>query len=92
MNQRNDHYAYRVLWSQDDQEYVGLCAEFPSLSWLAESQDAAWQGIRTLVAEVIHDMQANGEPLPIPFADKSYSGNFQIRIPSESQRNLEVRR
>lgn len=32
---------YRVTWSEEDQEYVGLCAEFPSLSWLAESQEAA---------------------------------------------------
>jgi predicted HicB family RNase H-like nuclease len=28
---RNDHYTYRVTWSEDDQEYVGLCAEFPSV-------------------------------------------------------------
>lgn len=31
----NDNYTYRVQWSEDDEEYVGLCAEFPSLSWLA---------------------------------------------------------
>jgi len=32
---KNDHYTYRVTWSVDDDEYVGLCAELPSLSWLA---------------------------------------------------------
>ena len=26
---KNDRYTYRVTWSEDDQEYVGLCAEFP---------------------------------------------------------------
>lgn len=26
------HYTYRVTWSQEDGEHVGLCAEFPSLS------------------------------------------------------------
>ena len=90
MSQRDNHYVYRVLWSEDDQEYVGLCAEFPSLSWLAESQDAAWQGIRNLVADIVQDMQANGEQLPVPFADKNYSGNFQVRIPSEAHRNLAI--
>ncbi len=25
---KNDHYTYRVTWSEDDQEHVGLCAEF----------------------------------------------------------------
>ena len=29
-------YAYRVIWSAEDQEFVGTCAEFPSLSWLEE--------------------------------------------------------
>ena len=31
----NDHYTYRVTWSPEDDQHVGLCAEFPSLSWLA---------------------------------------------------------
>ena len=26
-------YTYRVKWSAEDNGYVGLCAEFPSLSW-----------------------------------------------------------
>ena len=41
-----DHYTYRVTWSADDGEYVGLCAEFPSLSWLAKTPEAALRGIR----------------------------------------------
>ena len=36
-----DKYTFRVLWSEEDEEFVGLCAEFPSLSWLAASRDAA---------------------------------------------------
>jgi len=31
----NDRYTYRVTWSEDDNEWVGFCAEFPSLTWLA---------------------------------------------------------
>jgi len=34
-----DHYTYRVIWSEEDQEHIALCSEFPSLSWLA-MQDA----------------------------------------------------
>ena len=37
----NDRYTYRVTWSEEDNEYVGLCAEFPSLSWLAANPEAA---------------------------------------------------
>ena len=36
-----DKYTYRVTWSEEDIEYVGLCAGFPSLSWLAETREAA---------------------------------------------------
>ena len=67
-----------------------MCAEFPSLSWLAESQDAAWQGIRALVADVARDLQTQGEPVPAPLADKSYSGHVQARIPPETHRNLAI--
>ncbi len=45
----NDHYTYRVTWSMEDEEYVGLCAEFPGLSWLAETPEKALKGIRRLL-------------------------------------------
>jgi hypothetical protein len=48
---KNDRYSYRVTWSEDDHEFVGLCAEFQSLSWLAKAPGAALRGIRNLVAE-----------------------------------------
>ena len=38
-------YTYRVIWSEKDGEFVGLCAEFPSLSWLASTQADALSGI-----------------------------------------------
>jgi len=84
----NDHYTYRVTWSDEDGEYVGLCAEFPSLSWLSETYEAALQGIRDVVAEVVSDMQANDEPIPEPLATKRYSGTFTVRVPPEVHRSL----
>lgn len=86
----NERYTYRVSWSDEDGEYVGLCAEFPSLSWLAETQEAAFQGIRDVVAEVVLDMQANNEPVPEPLATKRYSGNFTVRILPEVHRSLAI--
>jgi len=44
-----DRYTYRVLWSEEDQEYVGLCAEFQLLSHLDETPEKAFAGIRDLV-------------------------------------------
>lgn len=62
---KRDKYTYRVTWSEEDNDYVGLCAEFPSLSWLAHSPDAALRGIRKLVKNVVDDMIHNEEPLPV---------------------------
>ena len=61
---RTDHYTYRVTWSAEDDEHVGLCVEFPSLSWLAKTPQAALKGIRNLVVEVAADMQARREAVP----------------------------
>lgn len=63
-----DHYTYRVIRSPEDGEHVGLCSEFPSLSWLAPTIDEAMAGIRRLVNEVASDMQAAGEQPPAPTA------------------------
>ena len=71
---KNDHYTYRITWSEDDEEYVGLCAEFPSLSWLSKSPESALRGIRKIVGEIIDDMRTNNESIPEPMAAKHYSG------------------
>lgn len=86
----HQHYTYRITWSEDDGEFVALCAEFPSLSFLADSQTAALKGLNKLVKQVVEDMTANGEHVPTPLADKEYSGKFQVRIPPEQHRNLAI--
>ena len=84
----HEHYTYRVTWSDEDQEFVGLCTEFPSLSYLDQNQLAALQGITQLVRDVIADMEANGENIPEPISGKIFSGKFMVRIPSELHRKL----
>ena len=59
-----DQYTYRVIWSEEDENYIGLCAEFPSLSWMDKSQDNAFEGIKNLVSEAIDDMKSNHEQIP----------------------------
>ncbi len=87
---KNDHYTYRVTWSEDDNEYVGLCAEFPSLSWLAKTPEAALKGVRKVVADIVEDMRTTGETIPDPIAGKYYSGKFMVRIPPEVHKKLAI--
>ena len=86
----NDRYTYRVTWSEEDREYVGLCAEFPSLSWLSASHEAALRGIRRIVAEVVADMERSNETVPKPLAVRKFSGKFMVRVPPDVHRELTV--
>ena len=74
MTLKDSRYTYRITWSDEDNETVGLCAEFPSLSWLAKDPQAALRGIRKLVQEVIEDMREEGEAVPEPIALKHFRG------------------
>jgi len=85
-----DKYTYRVMWSEEDQEFVGLCSEFPSLSWLKASPEAALKGIRALVKSTIKDMVENGELVPEPISSKKFSGKFMVRVPPEVHRHLAI--
>lgn len=84
------HYTYRVTWSSEDEQHVGLCVEFPSLSWLADDPQTALDGIITIVAEVVNDLKENKENVPVPLSERTYSGEFRVRIPPEVHRSLVI--
>jgi len=90
MSIKKDKYTYRVTWSEDDNEYVGLCAEFPSLSWLAKTPEAALKGIRTVVDKVMKDMHKKGEVIPEPISSRHFSGKFMVRVPPQVHQKLAV--
>ena len=83
-----DKYTYRVQWSSKDAEFIGLCSEFPSLSWLAESQEAAFRGILNLVHDSVAEMLDNNTRPPEPLSERSFSGKFLVRIPPTQHKRL----
>jgi predicted HicB family RNase H-like nuclease len=88
MSKAIDRYTYRVTWSEEDHEHVGLCVEFPSLSWLEDTPEEALAGVRRLVQRAVADLKKNGEEVPEPLAIKAYSGKFMVRVPPETHRKL----
>lgn len=84
------HYTYRAVWSPDDDEYVGLCAEFPSLSWLAPSAGQAIAGVERLVDDVVADMTASGEHIPVPLTERNYSGKVLLRTSPALHQRLTI--
>ncbi|TSD96520.1 type II toxin-antitoxin system HicB family antitoxin [Skermania sp. ID1734] len=84
------HYSYRVFWSPEDDEFVGTCLEFPSLSHLDADPGEALRGIVDLVEFTVKDLQDSGEPVPTPLADRTFSGNFMIRTSPDLHRRLTI--
>jgi predicted HicB family RNase H-like nuclease len=81
-------YTYRVIWSEEDKEFVGLCAEFPGLSWLDADQSAAFTGVVSLVEQTLADMEASKESVPNPLSLQKFSGKFMVRTTPEVHRRL----
>lgn len=51
------HYA--VEWSEEDQEYVATCSDYPSLSWLAKTEADALKGLLLLVYKIDQEIQGD---------------------------------
>ncbi|HEY8021280.1 MAG TPA: toxin-antitoxin system HicB family antitoxin [Thermoanaerobaculia bacterium] len=83
-----ERYIYRVEWSEEDGEFVGLCAELPGLSWLAPTQRDALAGIVTAARDSVEILEADGEPVPEPLSTRRYSGIFKVRVPPEVHKSL----
>lgn len=54
-----DRHIYKISWSESDNEYIGTCEKYPSLSWLATTQEDTLRGIKNLVKEVDKDIAQN---------------------------------
>lgn len=87
-NRLSDKYTYLTFWSEDDGEYVSTVVEFPSLSWMDEDAERSRSGLRSVVSEVIADMEKTGEPIPQPLGEREYSGRFNVRVSSSLHRRL----
>jgi predicted HicB family RNase H-like nuclease len=83
-----DHYTYRLSWSAKEQEFIATVIEFPSLSWIASNRQAALSGLTSLVEEVLLDMLAQGEEIPRPWDERTFSGKFNLRLGPELHKKV----
>ena len=80
----------RLTWPAEAQAFVATCLEFPSLSWLAATQVDALTGLENLISEIVQDMTAQGEAIPEPLAERTYSGKFNLRVGQALHRRLAI--
>lgn len=85
-----ERYTYRVTWSDEDEMFVGLCAEFGLLSHLDHTPEKAFAGIRDVVGFAVNLLREQGSPVPEPMSTRRYSGHLTLRIPPETHRALAI--
>ncbi|MFZ4486296.1 MAG: type II toxin-antitoxin system HicB family antitoxin [Candidatus Nanopelagicales bacterium] len=83
-----DRYTYRLAWSATDQEFIATVVEFASLSWIADTREAALEGLTSVVEDVLQDMLAEGEEIPAPWDERTFSGKFNLRLGPDLHRKV----
>lgn len=91
MKNKVDKYTYRVEWSKEDNSHIARCLEFSSLSADGPSPEEALKEIKIVVSEAIKWMKQEGEEIPVPFGEKSFSGKCNLRMPIDIHRQASLR-
>jgi len=85
-----NHYTYRIEWSQEDNCYIARVLEFPSLSAFGDTRSDAEAELNHVIEDVLKWMKEDNEPIPEPITHKEHKGNISLRIPPETHRNVAI--
>lgn len=76
------HFGARVLWSDDDDGFVAVCPEIPSISGLGDTPGEAIAELDTALALALEVMEEEGRAIPEARTLSSFSGQFRVRLPA----------
>lgn len=83
-------YIYSVVWSEEDDTFIGRVIEFPSLAAHGSTQAKALSEIRSVVQHAFEDLKERGEDIPEPLNKRRYSGKLNVRLPKYLHRQLVI--
>lgn len=83
-------YLYSVVWSEEDEVFIGRVLEFPSLAAHGSTQAKALSEIRSVVEHAFEDLRDSGEEVPEPLNKRPYSGKLNVRLPRYLHRQLAI--
>lgn len=81
-------YTYRVVWSEDRQEFIGRCIEFPELFSSGSNANETTNKIQELVEIRLLELSSRIDKIPVPYDKREYSGEIQLNIPSKLHKRL----
>src|SRR5437667_5957028 len=87
---KTEDYLYSVVWSDDDEAFIGRVLEFPSLAAHANTQEAALREIRSVVRYALEDLAESREVAPEPLSKRSFSGTLNLRMLKHLHRQLAI--
>lgn len=82
-----EQYNYRLVWSQPDAEWIGLCDAFPGLSWLEKDEEAALDGIRRMVRRALDILDEDGIAPPAPTPTSADAASYSVPSPQPGHPN-----
>jgi predicted HicB family RNase H-like nuclease len=83
-----EDYFYSVVWSEEDEAFIGRVAEFPSLAAHGPTLQKGLRETIVVVEGTLEDLAESGEAMPVPFSKRSYSGRINVRMPEHLHRRL----
>jgi predicted HicB family RNase H-like nuclease len=85
-----EDYLYSVVWSPEDEAFIGRVLEFPSLAAHGNKQEDALREIRAVVEYALDDIEASGGTAPEPLNKRPFSGTLNLRMPKKLHRQLAI--
>lgn len=76
-----DRYAFNIVWSEEDGEYLATCSSFPGLSAFGETEEEALHEAKVALSLFIESYKERGIPLPKPERNQKFSGQLRLRLP-----------
>jgi len=81
-------YSTSIHWSEEDQEFVATCTEFPYLSGIGETKEEALNILNEAVEVGIEMLEEDNEPVPLPIAIPECSGQIRLRMAKSLHKSL----
>ena len=88
---RSDRYLKIVVWSQEDQCYVGRCPGLMLGGVHGQDEAKVYEELCEVVEEWLEIHEQEGIPLPSATAGKRYGGKFMLRVSPELHERLAVK-
>ncbi len=88
---QSDRYLKIVVWSDEDQCYVGRCPGLMLGGVHGQNEAQVYQELCEVVEEWLEIHARDGMPLPAATAGRSYTGKFMLRINPDLHERLALK-